>query len=54
MDVVTPDTTAYLYLGLVMFFLILTLFIATMLIRASNLRKDEALIEQLSEDDSKS
>jgi hypothetical protein len=46
----TPDTAAYLVLGLVVFFGILALFVVTMVIRANNLRKDEALIEQLGEE----
>lgn len=50
MDTVTPDTTAYLLLALGVFFGILALFIVSMVIRASNLRKDESMIEQLGED----
>jgi hypothetical protein len=46
----TPDTTAYLLLGLGVFFLLLTVFVASMAIRYRNLRKDEALIEQLGEE----
>ncbi len=44
---VTPDTTAYLWLALGLFFGVLVLFIASMSLRARSLRKDEALIEQL-------
>lgn len=44
---VTPDTTAYLWLGLGLFFLVLVLFVASMTLRARSLRKDAALIEQL-------
>ena len=47
MPATTPDTTAYLLLGLVVFFGILALFIVSMVIRANNLRKDEGMIEQL-------
>lgn len=50
MPATTPDTTAYLYLGLVVFFGIMALFLVTMVVRTNNLRKDEALIEQLGED----
>jgi vacuolar-type H+-ATPase subunit I/STV1 len=50
MDTVTPDTTAYLVLALAVFFGILALFIASMVIRANNLRKDVDMIEKLSED----
>jgi hypothetical protein len=46
----TPDTTAYLFLALGTFFAILALFVVSMIVRANNLRKDEALIEQLGED----
>ncbi len=45
-----PDTTAYLALALVVFFGLLLLFIGSLSIRSRNLRKDEALIEQLEED----
>ena len=48
--ITTPDTTSYLVLGLVAFFVLLALFLGTMVIRSRNLRKDEELIEQLSED----
>ena len=50
MPATTPDTTAYLLLALVVFFGILALFIVSMVIRANNLRKDESMIEQLSEE----
>lgn len=50
MDTVTPDTTAYLLLALAVFFGILALFIVSMVIRANNLRKDAAMIEQLGKD----
>ena len=50
MDTVTPDTTAYLILALGVFFGILALYIVTLVIRTSNLHKDESTIEQLSED----
>lgn len=46
---VTPDTTAYLWLALGLFFLVLFLFVASMALRARSLRKDEALIAQLRE-----
>lgn len=43
-----PDTTAYLFLGLALFFGVFALYIGSLVLRARNLRKDEALIEQLS------
>ena len=43
-----PDTTAYLFLGLVLFFGLLALYVCSLVLRARNLHKDEALIEQLS------
>ncbi len=48
--VITPDTTSFLVLGLVAFFGLLLLFLATMVVRARSLRKDEDLIEQLSDE----
>gem|GEM_PF-7073718 len=45
--IVTPDTTAYLWLALSLFFLVLFLFVASMALRARSFRKDEALIQQL-------
>ncbi len=48
--VTTPDTGSYLILGLGVFFGIIGLYIVTLVFRARNLRKDEALVEQLSED----
>ncbi|MBI1257689.1 MAG: hypothetical protein GC204_09485 [Chloroflexi bacterium] len=47
---VVPDTTGYLFLALAVFFGLLLLFIGSLWLRARNLRKDEALIEQLRED----
>jgi len=43
-----PDTTAYLFLGLALYFGVLALYIISLVVRKRNLRKDEALIEQLS------
>ena len=48
--VATPDTTSYLILGLVAFFLLLFVFLGSMALRSRNLSKDEATIEQLTED----
>ena len=45
-----PDTTGYLFLALAVFFGLLLLFVGSIVLRARNLRKDEALIEQLEED----
>ena len=45
-----PDTTGYLILGLVVFFGLLLLYVASLSIRARNLRRDEETIEQLQED----
>jgi hypothetical protein len=49
-QVAVPDTTGYLFLALAVFFGLLLLFVASISIRSRNLRKDEALIEQLEED----
>jgi hypothetical protein len=46
---VTPDTTAYLFLALGLFFGVLVLFVASMSLRFRSLRKDEALIQELSD-----
>ena len=43
----TPDTGAYLLLALVVFFGILALFIASMVVRYRSVQKDLLLIEQL-------
>ncbi len=48
--VTTPDTTSYLFLGLGAFFLLLLVFIGSMVLRLRNLRKDETVIEQLDEE----
>ncbi|MEP7293626.1 MAG: hypothetical protein ABI835_17700 [Chloroflexota bacterium] len=48
--VTTPDTAAYLFLALGVFFSILVLFIGSMLLRARNLRKDELVIRELGEE----
>ncbi len=45
-----PDTTGYLFLALAVFFGLLLFFVASLSIRSRNLRKDEALIEQLEND----
>ncbi len=45
-----PDTTAYLFLGLALFFIILVLYVGTLVIRTRNLHKDEALVRQLRDD----
>ena len=45
-----PDTTAYLFLGLGLFFLVMLLYVGSLVIRARNLHRDEALIEQLTSD----
>jgi phosphotransferase system glucose/maltose/N-acetylglucosamine-specific IIC component len=50
MPATTPDTTAYLLLALGVFFGIVALFIVSMVVRASNLHKDERTIEQLGEE----
>ena len=42
-----PDTTAYLFLALVLYFLVLALYVGSLVIRTRNLHKDEALIQQL-------
>jgi NhaP-type Na+/H+ or K+/H+ antiporter len=43
----TPDTSAYLLLGLAVLVIILTLLIGSMVVRFRSLRKDEQVIEQL-------
>lgn len=47
-----PDTTKYLILALVVFFSLFGLYLLSMVARLRNLRKDEALIQQLREDNS--
>lgn len=49
--ITTPDTGSYLLLGLGVFFGILTLYVASIAFRVRNLRKDEALVEQLSQEE---
>lgn len=44
---VTPDTAAYLYLGLAVVGVILIVFIASMVIRLRNLRRDAETIAEL-------
>ncbi len=46
----TPDTTAYLFLALVLFFGILLFFVATLALRVRNLRKDDQLLDQLADE----
>lgn len=48
--VTTPDTGAYLILALTLFFGIFALYAASLVLRARNLHKDEALVEQLSQE----
>jgi H+/Cl- antiporter ClcA len=43
----TPDTASYLYLGLGVFFGLMGLYALSLVLRARNLRRDEAVIEQL-------
>lgn len=45
-----PDTTAYLFLGLALYFGVFVLYIGSLALRKRNLRKDEELIEQLRSD----
>jgi hypothetical protein len=47
----TPDTTAYLLLGLAAVFVIMGGLIGSMMVRFRNLQKDRELIQQLAEDD---
>ena len=47
---VTPDTFGYLVLGLAAVSAIVILFIASMVIRNRNLKKDLKMIEQLGDD----
>ena len=42
----TPDTTAYLLLALVVFFGILALFIASMVVRYRNVQKELQFVEK--------
>jgi len=44
----TPDTTAYLYLGLVVVAVILLVLVGSMAIRFRNLRRDAETIAELS------
>lgn len=48
--ITTPDTMSYLLLALTAFFGILVLYVGSIALRTRNLHKDEALVEQLSED----
>lgn len=50
-ETTTPDTLAYLVLGLIVAFGILAVFIITMVARYRNLQKDIALIEQLTDEE---
>ncbi len=43
----TPDTNAYLLLGLVVVFGVLALYISSLAIRLRNARRDAALVQQL-------
>ena len=45
-----PDTGNFLALALVVFFGLLILFVGSITVRARNLRKDEAVVEQLRDD----
>ena len=47
MQTTTPDTTAYLLLALAVFFGILVLFIASMVVRYRNAQRDLQLVENL-------
>lgn len=49
-DALPPDTTAYLLLGLALFFGILLVYVASLVLRVRNLRKDEALLAELAGD----
>ena len=46
----TPDTTSYLWLALAAFFILLLLFLGSMVVRARNLHRDEEMIEQVKDD----
>ena len=48
--ITTPDTAGYLFLALGLFFGLMLLFVLSLVIRARNLRNDEAVIEQLRSD----
>lgn len=47
----TPDTLNFLYYGLVAVFGILGAFIVSMWVRYRNLRRDEALLRELEDED---
>lgn len=49
-ETVTPDTTSYLILGLVVVFGFATLFIASMVLRYRSYQQDLKLIEQLKDE----
>ncbi|MCB9455994.1 MAG: hypothetical protein H6671_08415 [Anaerolineaceae bacterium] len=49
-ETVTPDTGAYLVLGLVVIFTILAAFIGSMVIRYRSLKKDAQLLDQFQQD----
>ena len=49
-QVAVPDTGNFLILALVVFFGLLLLFVASLSIRARNLRRDEEVVEQLRDD----
>ncbi|MCB9449945.1 MAG: hypothetical protein H6672_00810 [Anaerolineaceae bacterium] len=47
---VTPDTVAYLYLGLAVIFGIMAIFIVSMVIRYRSLKKDLLMLEQFQQE----
>lgn len=49
-ETVTPDTGAYLVLGLVVIFGILATFVASMAIRYRSLKKDMQMLDQFQQD----
>lgn len=48
----TPDTLAYLYLGLTVVIVLAGGYVSSLLLRYRNLTKDETLIEQLIQEES--
>ncbi|MCU0512778.1 MAG: hypothetical protein MUE40_09425 [Anaerolineae bacterium] len=47
----TPDTTAYMLLGLIVTFGSVGLYVASLFYRSSNLKQDAALLDKLKNDD---
>lgn len=46
----TPDTTAYLFLALGLFFLVLLVFVGSLVLRIRSLHKDEQMLDQLADE----